>query len=418
MSSIDENTRTIVRRGGLVVLSVGALASIAIYFCHDWFHGTLLPALGIGPALGDAVGGFAIIVVAYFGQRFVSLMLFRDIALGSIRNAHQLQEANRMIQAELCELDQLAGTDKLTGAWNRRRLEDALAGEIERQSRYGHPLSMLVLDVDHFKRVNDQHGHAVGDTVLVEFAGRLRQVLRATDMLVRWGGEEFIVLCPNTPLKTATRLAHRLHQRVRDEAFPVAGQVTVSIGVAECLGGDTWETWFSRADQAVYRAKHDGRDRVHAAPNPLESPDSVPAVDAGFVRLVWRTAYESGHPGIDRQHRDLFELANDLLSALMSARPTDEIAEIIGQLVANVGAHFAYEEAVIAGTGYPDITAHNSLHRDLAGRAKEMAERFSSGTLEVGELFQFLAHDVVVKHILGADREFFPWLPNPAKTSP
>jgi hypothetical protein len=106
--SWDEQTRIIFRRDGAVALTVALVACVGIYVGHGWFHDRLLPWLGIGAALGDAIGGFAIILIAYIGQRISSLLLFRDIALGSIRKSQQLQQFNREIQTELCELDRLA----------------------------------------------------------------------------------------------------------------------------------------------------------------------------------------------------------------------------------------------------------------------------------------------------------------------
>lgn len=418
MGGLDENTQTFIRRGGLVVLAVGSFSSIGVYLGHNWYHEAFLPALGISAALGDALGGFAIILAAYIGQRIASLLFFRDIALGSIRVTQQLRRVNQEIQTELCELDKLACTDKLTGAWNRRRLEDSLAGEIERYSRYGHPLSMLLLDIDHFKFINDRLGHPVGDMVLMEFSERLRQGLRAADMLVRWGGEEFIVLCPNTSLATATRLARRLHQTVRGTAFEGAGQVTVSIGVSEFQAGDTWDSWYARADAAVYQAKHDGRDQVHVVPNPLETADQSEAVNTGFIRLVWRAAYESGHAEIDQQHRDLFELANDLLATMMTGAPSADTAEIIKQLIHDITDHFSFEETMMRRVGYPKVEEHIALHREISAKATTLIERFQAGALEVGELFQFLARDVVVKHLLNADRDFFPWMEQQPATAP
>ncbi|MCK9388506.1 MAG: diguanylate cyclase [Sulfuritalea sp.] len=403
-------TRTVLRRGSVVLVVVGLVSAVCVYFAHHWFHHQLLPALGLSDALGDSIGGFVIILVAYIGQRIVSLALFHDTELGSTLAARQLQQANQGLQLALSELNRLAGTDKLTGAWNRRRLEEAVRSEMDRLARYDHPLSLLVLDADFFKSVNDRYGHGTGDQVLVELASQLRAAQRTSDSLTRWGGEEFIVLCPNTTLATASRLAERLREKIAKADFPELGHMTVSIGVAECLPAETWEHWFQRADAALYQAKANGRNQVQFAPETPQRGGVGEKVDARFLQLVWHKAYECGHDMIDREHRALFGHANDLLAAMLSGRPSDETGELVDAFIRAVVQHFHNEETIIAAAGYPGAASHADTHRELSTRAVSLTDRFRNGMLEAGELFQFMAHDVVTKHVLGADREFFPYL--------
>lgn len=162
-------------------------------------------------------------------------------------------------------LEHLANTDRLTGVCNRRALDGALNAEVERCRRYEHSLALLFLDLDHFKQVNDVHGHAVGDKVLQQFVVELRSLLRDSDVLGRWGGEEFIVMCPETASQDAVHLAERIRSHVADLDFPIAGRVTVSIGVADFRPGDRIQDLVDRADQALYRAKLQGRNRLVAA---------------------------------------------------------------------------------------------------------------------------------------------------------
>ncbi len=237
------------------------------------------------------------------------------------KSLESLQHTNEELQKNLVELSRLASTDKLTGAWNRRRLEEALVNEMERLRRYDHPLSMLILDIDFFKKINDAHGHHVGDQVLMQLAHVVQSSLRATDSLTRWGGEEFVVLCPNTTLSTVAMLAERLRESLAKTAFPEVGQVTVSLGVAECMAAESWEDWFKRADAALYRAKACGRNQVQIAPETPQRNGVGENVAANFVRLSWHAAYECGNEVIDAGHRGLFADANQLLGAVLSARP-------------------------------------------------------------------------------------------------
>lgn len=321
----------------------------------------------------------------------------------------KLQLLNQQLQITLVELDRLASTDKLTGAWNRRRLEEVVINEMERLRRYDHPLSMLIIDIDLFKKVNDNHGHAVGDQVLAELVALIQSSYRATDSLARWGGEEFVMLSPNTTLPTAAILAERLRENVAKADFPVVKNITVSIGVAECMHEETWEQWFKRADDALYQAKISGRNQVQLAP---ETPHRAGGekVSANFMQLSWHSAYECGDALIDDQHRNLFGDANKLLDVMLSERPADEGDVLIDALISDVLQHFQDEEAIFTEAGFPGAAEHATIHRQLVDKAVVLVGRFHAGTLTIGELFQYLAYDLVARHILGSDREYFPYL--------
>ena len=165
---------------------------------------------------------------------------------------------------------ELAVTDPLTGLHNRRYMSGQLASLVRRATCGGDPVAALLIDVDHFKRINDTFGHDVGDEVLREFAVRLATNVRAVDLACRFGGEEFVVIMPDTKLEDASRIAERLRGHISGSPFRVAGveeplTVTISIGVAATLGeDDTPEALVKRADGAVYQAKHDGRNQVVA----------------------------------------------------------------------------------------------------------------------------------------------------------
>lgn len=408
--SSDQRTRTILRRGSAVLVAVGLASSLGVYFGHHWFHNTFLPALDISPALGDSIGGFAIILVAYLGQRIVSLALFKDTELGTTTAALQLEQANRGLQMELGELDRLASTDTLTGTWNRRHLEERIRSEMERLVRYGQPLSLLALDIDFFKAINDQYGHCMGDRVLVKIASEVRKNLRSSDSLARWGGEEFVVLCPNTTLTTATQLAERLRQDIAQTDFLPAGKITASFGVAECLLGETWEQWFRRTDAALYLAKSGGRNQVQAAPETRSRNTPGENIATRFQRLVWRSSYESGNESIDHEHQKLFIHANELLAMILSGAATDRIGTLAEALVKELEIHFRNEETILAAAAYADTASHAREHHQLIIEAKVLVEGFCQQTADGSELFHFLAHVVIARHLLGSDRKFFPCL--------
>ncbi len=163
------------------------------------------------------------------------------------------------------EAQRLSVTDPLTGAGNLRHMTTTLAREVERATRFERPLALLLLDLDHFKRVNDTFGHTVGDAVLRELARRLQECVREVDTVARYGGEEFVIICPETDAEGAGRLADRVCETVRDDNFLVGEDVvpvTVSVGVASLpQNGIASGDLVRSADEALYAAKHAGRDR-------------------------------------------------------------------------------------------------------------------------------------------------------------
>jgi diguanylate cyclase (GGDEF)-like protein len=181
------------------------------------------------------------------------------------------QEVQAMLQRHRDELQRLSTTDALTGLPNRLRLNQVLAGELARVDRGGPGFSVVLMDLDHFKRVNDVHGHVIGDEVLKVMGEILRREHRAGDCAGRWGGEEFLVVCPNSSDEEALALAERIRAAVEAHPFPSVGQLTVSLGVASHCLGESAELLLDRADSALYAAKGAGRNRALRA-------QSLPAV--------------------------------------------------------------------------------------------------------------------------------------------
>ncbi len=157
--------------------------------------------------------------------------------------------------------------DQLTGLYNRRHVEDVLRKELDRAQRHARPLAVAMLDADHFKNINDTYGHQTGDEVLRAISDRCRRTLRSNDVLGRYGGEEFLIVFPETNLEEAGAVAERLRVAVAESPIQVGDNalaVTVSIGVASFAAGQDLEKLFERADSALYAAKQDGRNLVRA----------------------------------------------------------------------------------------------------------------------------------------------------------
>lgn len=212
-----------------------------------------------------------VVAAAYVGMVVVVLLssTFLTTRVQSTREHLRRQKAE-LAQA-LEQIRQLATHDDLTGLLNRRAMLDRMQLEQRRSLRSGSPLLIAQLDIDHFKAVNDTHGHAAGDLVLQSFADTVRRNVRDTDVLARWGGEEFVLLLCDTPAADAVALMERLRQAVQAMQVPVAqgGQpitVTVSIGLARHTPADPLAGTLERADRALYAAKAGGRNRVVPAP--------------------------------------------------------------------------------------------------------------------------------------------------------
>ncbi|MDD2267358.1 sensor domain-containing diguanylate cyclase [Sulfuricurvum sp.] len=160
------------------------------------------------------------------------------------------------------KLEYIAQTDPLTGLYNRLKFDDIIQREISFGKRHGTPLSLIYMDIDYFKRINDTYGHDIGDTVLKEIAQITRDVLRVSDYPFRWGGEEFIIVCPGTDLQEIKILSERLRQKIAENNFAVVDKVTVSIGITQYCDNKSVDDMIKRADQALYIAKEHGRNRV------------------------------------------------------------------------------------------------------------------------------------------------------------
>ncbi len=222
-----------------------------------------------------------------FSKSFNAMVIQLDQTLQElVRKEAELSRANDELQKEITIRKQteaairkseeamrlLAMTDALTGLYNRRHFNKLAEEEIDRALRYTRPLSVIMLDIDFFKRINDTFGHAIGDMVLERVSAIAKNMVRATDIPARYGGEEFIILLPETPVAEAATLAERLRRQIEDATFMTekcSTKVTASFGVNDCLGKTEAKSterllsdFVGKADQALYASKNGGRNRV------------------------------------------------------------------------------------------------------------------------------------------------------------
>ncbi len=211
-----------------------------------------------------------------FASRVLGIIITLQMAMmalvylvGRERWIHDSVQLEKRLELEELarNLDFRAKTDPLTGLYNRRKFNRELATEILRAQRYKTPLSLVLYDVDHFKTINDTLGHPVGDRVLIALSRFVSARIRNSDVLARWGGEEFVILTPACTGPVACQLAGNLKDAIAALTIDEVGTVTCSFGVAQYEDGDTADTLIERADEALYRAKINGRNRVEMAPS-------------------------------------------------------------------------------------------------------------------------------------------------------
>lgn len=207
-----------------------------------------------------AIAGIAPIII----NKFDSFALISILITTSVTCALAYAFAT-ITRGQRDELMHLATKDPLTGVGNRRALQQKLDEAIAAGMRTDIACSMLMLDLDHFKQVNDQHGHAKGDEILIKITELVGMRIRVTDNIYRIGGEEFVIVAENLNLENAARLAEQLRTIVEAYELAAGSDVTISLGVAQHHAGETAEDWMSRADNALYMAKHAGRNRISRA---------------------------------------------------------------------------------------------------------------------------------------------------------
>jgi diguanylate cyclase (GGDEF)-like protein/hemerythrin-like metal-binding protein/PAS domain S-box-containing protein len=343
----------------------------------------------------------------------LSVSLVRDDNDKPLFFISQAQDITSRKQVE-SELVRLANEDYLTGVNTRRRFFDFGAREIARGGRFHESMTVLMIDIDNFKQVNDTYGHDIGDDVLKCMALACKNSLREVDVFGRLGGDEFAAVLINTDQERGRQIAERLRCNIEKlEVKTEKGNVrfTVSIGAVTFTGrGQSLEQRLKQADTVLYEAKHAGRNTVKLLIDVEDLDDSFSRMQTGFIRLVWKDTYESGNDTIDSQHQELFKHSNELLAALIDGQPKHACEQLIKSLLMHVEKHFRDEADILKSAHYPDVEHHIELHSILVQVMERIATRFNNDQVSVGELFGFLAVDVVTKHMLEEDKKFFPYV--------
>lgn len=256
-----------VAMAGAFIVNVGSVAACLLLGLPGmlWFYPVLLAnSLLISPRHAFIASMLALTALAIFG-RFDSVLVHVVFVITAMIVGLFAYIFAKRTASQHAQLQMLVTRDTLTSAYNRRAMEQELPMAIEASRRTRAPVGLAVMDLDHFKRINDSFGHEAGDRVLVEFARVVGETTRRGDRLFRYGGEEFVLLLPGMDSQALAALAETLRARVAGELSIGGNPVTVSIGVAEHAPGEAPNEWLARTDAAMYRAKEGGRNRVEVA---------------------------------------------------------------------------------------------------------------------------------------------------------
>ncbi len=289
-------------------------------------------------------------------------------------------------------------TDHLTGLFNRRSFDDRLTTEIQRTERYGSPLTIILMDIDHFKDINDEYGHHVGDDVLVQISEILTANTRTTDTVARWGGEEFIILMPETEQSEAAYSADKLRKKIEEFDFVNGIKVTMSFGVAQWLKIISKNMWFKLADKALYQAKEKGRNRVEQCLwRTILAPEET--------SIRWQSRYETGHKDVDEEHQDLIQIATRLLA---DSDSDEALQKAKLELKNHIAEHFDHEESLMEAAGYPQKSQHTEIHHKLVEDALATFEEVDRGFYD--NFYFFLIDEVIIKHFFRQDKPLVEFL--------
>jgi diguanylate cyclase (GGDEF)-like protein/hemerythrin-like metal-binding protein/PAS domain S-box-containing protein len=324
---------------------------------------------------------------------------------------HDITE-RKLLQMELAKQ---ASLDSLTNALNRSSFAERGEIELLRSGRHRYKVSLVMVDLDHFKNINDTFGHAVGDQVLSKFGDLVRSCLRMIDLFGRWGGEEFVILLPDTGPSDAKNVSERIRDSLDGWAAPCGARVTASLGVASYRTAEIFASLLDRADAAMFQAKQNGRNCVVVDGDDLRR-ESAPTVDRhASLELHWRKVYACGVPDLDAEHKSLFGIAKRL-SMLRAERDSVALAAAVDELIAHIANHFKHEEILLELGRFPELEVHRLSHRKLLAFARDLAERFRQKETTAEALLDFVVQDLVARHMIVEDRKYFAWIKNGASS--
>ncbi len=301
------------------------------------------------------------------------------------------------------ELEYLSYHDQLTGVYNRHFFDTIIAEKMEKADKLNEPISMAILDIDHFKNVNDTWGHPIGDEVLKLTAKTTNNVKDQSELFVRLGGEEFVVLMPYTDIKAATFKAEKIRAAIEEKHHPVTGKQTVSIGVAERLRYESFKNWYRRMDDSLYRAKQGGRNQVVASDGNEKFHDMGECLDLKRESLI-------GNKEIDNQHMDINMIAKQLIGIIHENKEYQEIMPVLELLTRHIKDHFEYEDKYLFDIQYSEFSFHADEHKSLIDKLLQIKDDYKRGEVKPVALLSFIVDEVMIGHLQNEDTKYFIYI--------
>lgn len=312
---------------------------------------------------------------------------------------------NRMLRTEKAKSDErlyeLATKDTLTNVYNRRYFVDFLNQQIKKCNESDVQFSLILLDLDHFKNINDEYGHLVGDEVLKGIALLLKRNLRKADVICRWGGEEFIIFLLNTKLEAAGMIAEKLRNYIEQMRIEGVSSVTASLGATQWIEGDDATSIFKRIDNSLYLAKLTGRNKVVSNEEVFIYKGGLP------VSIEWGPFFKSGNVQIDQEHNDLISLSNELILNCFKEDNSEAILQLFDKLMNHIVLHFSNEEDILREYDYKDYQEHKETHSALVDRTALLLSQLKEGNQGSIDIAKYIIQEIVVGHIIKSDFKFY-----------
>lgn len=292
--------------------------------------------------------------------------------------------------------------DRFTGIYTREYFNYRLKEEVSISQRNALSISMVYFDLDHFKNVNDVYGHSAGDDVLIEVVKKIKSIIRLEDVFARWGGDEFILLLPNTDLENANFVAERIRSDIEGLDICKAYGVTASVGCSEWKSKEYVESWFLRTDQALYTSKNTGKNKVTLSDHNLD--------DHILVKVDWDEKFNSGCHIIDDEHRLILERCNKIVESALEQSSFDETVRNVELIIKEMEQHFNDEIDILVKAGYPDVETHKRIHDALLQRTESIFQKTIKRDITAVEFFTFFVVTVVSGHFNNEDVKYFPYI--------
>lgn len=308
---------------------------------------------------------------------------------------------NEEIEKKNEQLLTMASRDALTSLYNRAYFFKVANDNLKRDIKAKCDVSYILADIDHFKTVNDRYGHLKGDYVLSEIARLLREKLRKTDIIGRWGGEEFIVQINDTDADEAKLIAEKLRLCIARHKFQDMEQVTISMGVSQMKETDNRESLFRRLDDSLYLAKLTGRNKV-VVDAMLDLPHNGTP-----LKIEWGLFFMSGNRAVDEEHKTLIDMSNEIIALSTDNANRDKIGEIFAALAQEIKDHFAHEIVILRKYNYKHWREHEQIHNNLVDKTLAFLELYKQHQLEPADVARYLVQEVVIGHIIRHDFNFF-----------